>query len=206
MNERSFILGAIMNCATVDKRKMILDATLKLLASCGFHGFSMKQLAREAGVATGTIYLYFDDRSTLIAELQSSIIDAFSEAAFFDVDKNEPLKQQYQKVCNNVWHFCLNNREITLSKGQFDHLPVEVLKSQRHEIWNNRRPLSRLYEQARKQGILKPLPDDVLASLSFEPIIQIAVQQLLGLLDINASQLEQIMDAAWDAITQSCEA
>ncbi|MEX0614479.1 MAG: TetR/AcrR family transcriptional regulator, partial [Methylophaga sp.] len=36
------------------KRDAILNATLELLASSGFHGFSIKQLAAKAGVATGT--------------------------------------------------------------------------------------------------------------------------------------------------------
>lgn len=61
-----------------DKQHLILQATLELLASNGFHGFSMKQLATHAGIATGTIYLYFKDRESLIAELHNQIIQAFA--------------------------------------------------------------------------------------------------------------------------------
>lgn len=191
-----------MNCASADKRQIILDATLKLLASSGFHGFSMKQLAKEAGIAAGTIYLYFEDRDALIAELHQRIINAFADATFVGVDKTAPIKDQYQTICRNVWHFCINNRDVTLSKGQFDHLPIEVLTSQRRDLWNNQLSyLSELYEQGRQQESIKPLPSDVLASLSFEPFIQIAVQQLLGGIELTESQLSQILDAGWDAIS-----
>lgn len=186
--------------ASKDKRQTILDATLRLLAHSGFHGFSMKQLATEAGVATGTIYLYFKDRDTLIAELQSSIIAAFAEATFANHDPSLPLKQQYQQICSNLWHFCISNRCITLSKAQFDHLPRDVLRSQRNDAWQHFMPVHDLFEQGRQQGSIKDLPDDVLASLSFEPYMFMASQHLLGVIDIDQSQLDQILDASWDAV------
>ncbi|MDF3012757.1 MAG: TetR/AcrR family transcriptional regulator, partial [Cellvibrio sp.] len=39
---------------TGNKCDIILAATLNLLASRGFHGFSIRDVAKEAGVATGT--------------------------------------------------------------------------------------------------------------------------------------------------------
>lgn len=185
---------------TQDKQKTILQATLELLASSGFHGFSMKQLASRAGVATGTIYLYFKDREALIAELHSNIIEAFADAAFAEDDSSQTLKQRYQRICANIWHFCINNRAITLSKAQFDHLPTEVLRSQRQDAWQQLQPLRDLFAEGRRQKLIKDLPDDVLASLSFEPYIYMASQQLLGVINVDQTQLDQIMDASWDAI------
>lgn len=183
-----------------DKKQRILQATLQLLARCGFHGFSMKQLASEAGVATGTIYLYFKDRDTLIAELHSSIISAFAQAAFADFDVDQAPKQQYQRICANIWHFCIENRAITLSKAQFDHLPADVLRSQRSDAWQQFQPLRDLFAQGRRNGEIKNLPDDVLGSLSFEPYMYMASQQLLDVINVDQNQLQQIMDASWDAI------
>ena len=103
--------------AATDKKQRILEATLQLLARCGFHGFSMKQLATEAGVATGTIYLYFRDREALIAELHSIIISAFAEAAFADFNAQRPLKQQYQRICANIWQFCIEKPLCHVEQG-----------------------------------------------------------------------------------------
>lgn len=188
-----------------DKQELILQATLEMLSSNGFHGFSMKQLASRAGVATGTIYLYFKDREALIAELHSRIIEAFAEAAFADHDGALSLKQRYQRICANIWHFCINNRAITLSKAQFDHLPTEILRSQRQAAWQQFQPLRDLFAEGRRQKLIKDLPDDVLGSLSFEPYMYMASQQLLGVIQIDQTQLNQIMDASWDAIAIGAE-
>src|SRR5690554_1635085 len=134
---------------TADKREVIFCATLKLLARNGFHGFSIKQLAEEAGIAAGTIYLYFKDRDDLIRELHTQIIDDFVKATLEGHDASLPLKQQYHRICHNLWRFCIENPCIMLSKAQFDHLPPDVLRDQRNHAWVGLKPLKTLFEQGR---------------------------------------------------------
>jgi len=45
-----------------DKQRQILDAALGLFAERGFHGTRVPLVAEAAGVATGTIYHYFDSK------------------------------------------------------------------------------------------------------------------------------------------------
>src|SRR5687768_3738132 len=84
---------------TSDKRFLILRATLHLLAHYGFHGFSMKHLADEAGVAAGTLYLYFKDRDDLIRQLHQEIIKSFAHHVLVGHDPDQPLQQQYFTIC-----------------------------------------------------------------------------------------------------------
>lgn len=183
-----------------DKRGAILCATLKLLSSHGFHGFSIKQVAAEAGVAAGTIYLYFSDREALIRELHTEIISDFVNAALNDLDTTASLQQQYRSICCNIWRFCLDNPCITHSKLQFDHLPPDVLRCHRSYAWEIFQPLKTLLNQGREQGLIKPLADDVLITLSIEPCIFMARQHLLGVIEVDTRQLGNIISASWDAI------
>lgn len=185
----------------IDKRQAILCATLSLLSTHGFHGFSMKQLAEQAGVASGTIYLYFKDREALIAELHTLIIKAFAEAAFVGLDDTASLRAQHQQICLNIWQFCIDNPGITLSKGQFDHLPPDILKHQFNDGWALFQPMKKLFESGRRQQLIRPLPDHVLIRLALEPFILLAREQLLGIIELDASQRDQIVSASWDAIT-----
>lgn len=205
MNERSFIIKLTMSPAnpSADKREAIFCATLKLLARYGFHGFSIKQLAEEAGVATGTIYLYFKDRDDLIRELNTQIIDDFVKATLDSHDPELPLKQQYRRMCCNLWHFCIDNPCITHSKAQFDHLPPDILRSQRRHAWDGLQPLKNLFETGRKTHQIKNLSDDILISLSFEPYLFLARQHLLDLIEVDNEKLTHIIDASWDAIACS---
>ena len=189
--------------STADKREAIFCATLKLLSNYGFHGFSIKQLAEEAGVATGTIYLYFKDRDELIRELNTHIIDNFIKATLEGHDQQQPLKQQYRRMCCNLWRFCIENPCITHSKAQFDHLPPDILRSQRSHAWDGLQPLKDLFEKGRATQQIKNLSDDILISLSFEPYLFLARQHLIDVIKVDDEALTNIIDASWDAIACS---
>src|SRR5437868_7447842 len=45
-----------------DKRARILDAAVRVFAERGFFGATVAEIARAAGVADGTIYLYFKSK------------------------------------------------------------------------------------------------------------------------------------------------
>lgn len=48
------------------KRERILDSAIKVFAEKGFGGSRVSDVARAAGVADGTIYLYFDSKDALL--------------------------------------------------------------------------------------------------------------------------------------------
>jgi len=49
-----------------DKRERILAAAVKVFAERGFYNAKVSQVAAEAGVADGTIYLYFKNKDDLL--------------------------------------------------------------------------------------------------------------------------------------------
>jgi AcrR family transcriptional regulator len=51
----------------VDRRELILEAALRLLARRGISGVSVRAVAREANVALGLMHYYFEDKTALIA-------------------------------------------------------------------------------------------------------------------------------------------
>lgn len=183
-----------------DKRCRILKAGLSLLAGKGFHGFSVKHLAERAGVAAGTLYLYFEDREDLIRQLHTEIIAKLADYLFAEHDASLTLEQQYRLICRKYWRFSLENPEITLSKVQFDHLPPEVLRLQRQGARQAFKPLGRIFEQGKADRTIKNLPDEVLVNLAIEPYGMLARKQILGLIDLKAQELERVIDASWDAI------
>ena len=51
------------------KRERILEAAIKVFAAEGFYNAKVSQIAHEAGVADGTIYLYFKSKDDLLINL-----------------------------------------------------------------------------------------------------------------------------------------
>jgi TetR/AcrR family fatty acid metabolism transcriptional regulator len=61
--------SATVRAALSDKRARILDAAIKVFAERGFHTATVAEIARAAGVADGTIYLYFKGKDDLLLRL-----------------------------------------------------------------------------------------------------------------------------------------
>jgi TetR/AcrR family fatty acid metabolism transcriptional regulator len=52
-----------------DKRRRIIDAAVKVFAEKGFFGAKVSEIADAAGVADGTIYLYFKSKDDILISL-----------------------------------------------------------------------------------------------------------------------------------------
>ena len=67
--------------ATGDKRTAILDAATRVFARRGFFNAQVADVAREAGVAAGTVYLYFRSKDDLLTSIfEKSMTRALEEA------------------------------------------------------------------------------------------------------------------------------
>ncbi|MCX5882245.1 MAG: TetR/AcrR family transcriptional regulator [Deltaproteobacteria bacterium] len=66
-----------------DKYQRILEAAVKVFAELGFYQSTISQIAREAGVADGTIYLYFKNKDDILVQFFSykakQVFDLFRE-------------------------------------------------------------------------------------------------------------------------------
>ena len=66
--------------AIADKRSAILRAAIRVFANNGYFNSKVADIAREAGVADGTVYLYFKSKE----EILHSIFDRSMEEAIAD--------------------------------------------------------------------------------------------------------------------------
>jgi TetR/AcrR family fatty acid metabolism transcriptional regulator len=62
-----------------DKRERILDAAEHVFALRGFFAARVSEIAKEAGVADGTIYLYFKNKDDLLISLFESRMERFNQ-------------------------------------------------------------------------------------------------------------------------------
>jgi TetR/AcrR family fatty acid metabolism transcriptional regulator len=62
-----------------DKRDQIMHAAIKAFARNGYHLARMADVAREAGVAAGTIYLYFENKDDLLVSIFEEKVQGFIE-------------------------------------------------------------------------------------------------------------------------------
>ena len=87
---------------SVDKRRLILDAAVRVFARQGFHQSRVSDIADEAGVAYGLVYHYFQSKDevldTLFLERWGVMIEAILE-----IDRREiPAREKLQAIASFI--------------------------------------------------------------------------------------------------------
>ena len=59
------------------KYRQILEAAIAVIAENGYHGSQIAKIAKEAGVADGTIYLYFKNKEDLLIKMFAESMGEF---------------------------------------------------------------------------------------------------------------------------------
>ena len=200
MNEHSFMGGVMSSHTSGDKYEQIMTAAEHLIAKVGIHGFSMKKLACEAGVAAGTIYCYFSDKEHLLEEVRLAVAKRLADATQKNLHEGMSLKERYRSIWLNIWHFAHSNLDIMSNRVQYQSLPYNQRQSTRDLEKKMFVEIGQLFNQGKEEGIFPPLDNEILSGLSFEVSITLARKHALGFYQLNDDALEAIIEASWNAI------
>lgn len=187
------------------RRQDILDAALRCFSDRGFHATTTGDIAREAGVSQGSIYLYFETKDDIIVALAherragEAMITAMAEkeqdpvrglsafiTAFGDLlSASSPMPER--RVAVQGFGEALVNPRI-------HHSMVEELGAVRAN-------LSRLIARARNTGQVRPEVDpdalaQILVSLFQGLVVQIALGQPLDRPAIGRTVFNMIAETA----------
>lgn len=87
----------------IDKRRLILDAAVRVFARMGFHRCRVSDVADEAGVAYGLVYHYFDSKeeilNTIFSERWQIMLDAIGE---IDAKQDIPARDKLYLVASFI--------------------------------------------------------------------------------------------------------
>jgi TetR/AcrR family transcriptional regulator, fatty acid metabolism regulator protein len=82
---------------TADKRRLLLDAAVRVFARKGFHAARVGDIAEEAGVAHGLLYHYFSSKeevlATIFRETWTDLLEAVGDVERSDVGAREQMRQ-----------------------------------------------------------------------------------------------------------------
>jgi TetR/AcrR family fatty acid metabolism transcriptional regulator len=84
--------------AFAEKRRVILDAAVRVFARKGFHTSRVGDVAVEAGVAHGLLYHYFPSKEELLATIFRDTWRALLEALREVEESDEPAREQLRRV------------------------------------------------------------------------------------------------------------
>ncbi|WP_347374013.1 TetR/AcrR family transcriptional regulator [Aequorivita sp. Q41] len=182
-----------------DKKSALLNATLTLVNDHGFHDAPMSKIAKLAGVAPATIYLYFKNKQDLINNLYLEVKASFSDCAFKGYHNTMPVKKGFEIIWYNIADYKLNLVNEAAFLSQCDNTPM-IDEEIRKEGLKHLQPLLDLWDQGKKEGIIKPLSIFVLYAYTIYPLTFLMAMQERNLYTLNTKVLDETFQAAWDAI------
>ncbi len=165
------------------RRALILGAAERIFACAGFHDASVEQIAAEAELATGTIYLYFINKEALYAavfeEKIAEKIDYIEKEARATRDPLDGLRRAVRAQLvfydqhRAFFEIFLRQNPVTPPPGQAS-AAVAPKQYQRHLAL-----LRELIEAAQRQKKIRPLQSQKLAPLLIGMAVQITRDGLL---------------------------
>lgn len=164
------------------KREKIIEAAVKIFAQKGFYTANVKDVAREAGVADGTIYLYFKNKDDLLISLfehkMQEILLRFEKVI---KDISDPLEQLKVFIKE---YFELIEEDIDLS----DVFQVELRQSSKflkdyhnQHFANYLNIIAGILDKGKEIGFFRPEMDTNIGKIFiFGAIDEVARQWILG--------------------------
>lgn len=94
---------------TGEKYNAIIDAAIKVIARNGYHDSQVTKIAREAQVADGTIYLYFENKDDILISLFRTKMSEFVEQVRQKTEiVNSAEEKLYQLIYMHFLQFTLD--------------------------------------------------------------------------------------------------
>ncbi len=185
-----------------DKRADIMDVALNLIAERGFHDSPMSLIAREAGVAAGTIYLYFESKDNLILALTRNLEDRINEIIQDGYPREDSIREKFLYMNRKVMKYFMEHPLHFRYMEQFFNSPYGV--SHRKERFldksDRNKVMTDVFEHGVDEQVLKALPMPALFALAFGPLPTLIRNHILGFFYLDEATIEKVAQACWDAI------
>ncbi len=184
----------------MDKKVAILISVLKLVNREGFYHLNMKNIAKEAGVAAGTIYLYFKGKEEMINALYRMILNDFNKSVLAGYREGRTVMDNFFEMLDLAINFYLAEPDKFSFIEQYTYAPF-LFKENREENFLLLLPIYKMMKEGKKQKIIKNIPDAILLSLIHGSMNTMIKLHLAHKTDLNKKGMkEKFYQSCWQAV------
>lgn len=187
--------------------ELIQKCAARLFAEKGFEGTSIESIAREAEIATGTIYLYFKSKEEIFYSLLFQITELKVEKLIQIIrDEEEPVDILLRRIAEH-FHDSYQEDPKTYQllwrydASKFTDIMSEENHNRLHQIFGEHvREMGRLVERGIAQGIFDPVDTRVAGILIWNLFIGIFQYEQNRQYSRGGDHLKSTLEAAVDFI------
>ena len=182
-----------------NKVDAIYKATLKLVLREGFSGLKMSEVAKEAKVATGTLYLYFENKEDLISQLYLDLKQQSTAGILKEYDSKAPFMVNFEKIWKAAVAVQLKSPEAAAFHEQYYRSPY-VKASVKQEIDKLWLPVMELIERGKKERLLKDVPTELLLLQIIGLMNELVRQHHANMIKATQDLINIAFEMTWDGI------
>jgi TetR/AcrR family transcriptional regulator, fatty acid metabolism regulator protein len=182
-----------VKAAAVDKRRLILDAAVRVFARQGFHTCRVSDIADEAGVAYGLVYHYFQSKDevldTLFLERWELMLAAIDEIDGQPIGARDKLYAIASFIIDSYRHdrelMKVIIVEVTRAANTFGQTHLEEIRKAYNRI-------GEIVEVAQADGAFREAVTPQFAAMAFYGAIeQVLTGWIFGLLEEGEGDYER---------------
>lgn len=181
------------------KIELIYEVTLRRVLQQGISGLRMADVAGDAGLAAGTLYVYFKSKEELISSLYLYLKRAKTDALLQLYVPGEGFVITFRKIWYGYFRRVLKHPEVMIFMEQYQRSSFMTANTRR-ESDRMLEPLENLLRQGIAEQIIKDIPVALLLSQLMGAIHEMVKLQLDNELKITQKVMDQCYTMAWDSV------
>lgn len=182
-----------------NKVDAIYQAMLLLVRQKGLAGITMQEVAREAKMATGTLYIYFRNKEALVLALLDKCVQNVAVNLFRDYSADDAFKVGFNRIWMNIARQRIEFFNESLFMEQSFHSPF-ISEEVKLGLKKNFDPLHLLIQRGKDEKLIKDIDSFWLLCFIIGGINEVA--RRVNYFNKKASQ--QVLDLnfqmCWDGI------
>ena len=178
------------------RRDEILAAARRIFATRGFRGTTIADIAEEAHIALGTIYLYFASKEDVFAALNEQLNNLIADA-ITNVKDVQTLEETIRVRIDNVFAACGANRDLVRLVVLNTDPDSAVTARMRRAHEARTEPMVKFIADAMESGAIREGDACIMTRLTYG-LVSIAVYQAFVLTD--GSDADKYRQACGDMI------
>jgi len=150
---------------TAEKRQRILDAAVAEIARHGYYQTTVAMIARRAGVADGTIYLYFKNKDELLFSIFDRAMGRFIRQGQAELPDEGGAEQKLRRIIQLHLSLVGADQDLAIiTQVELRHSLHFMNQLSRSQVGEYLGIIAEVVEQGQQEGIFKAGTDPLFAA------------------------------------------
>ena len=175
-----------------DKRRQILDAAVTMFTQKGYFTARISDIASSAGVADGTIYLYFKNKEDIIVSLFADVLERHLARAKEEIAGVRTPRQKLLAIASHHLTALSERRDVAILFQTELRQSTLLARISSKELRGYFDLLSKVIEEGQKTGVFRPeIPRSLVVQAFFGALDELVTSWILSPTHYNLVELAE---------------